>query len=101
MRRVKRRSKSKGLVSDLTLEDIKKQWDKQKGICPYSGVELYFSNNEKVLPYNMASLDRIDSGEWYVRGNIQFVSTSINYAKNDMSHDDMILLCKLITERWK
>ena len=32
-----------------------------------------------------ASLDRIDSNKGYIRGNVQFISTPINYMKNTMS----------------
>ena len=35
-----------------------------------------------------ASLDRIDSSLPYEVGNIQFVSRTLNYAKNSMSHDE-------------
>jgi len=32
---------------------------------------------------NRASLDRIDSSKGYVKGNIQFVSLIVQYAKNE------------------
>ena len=32
---------------------------------------------------NRASLDRIDSAKGYIKGNIQFVSLIVQYAKND------------------
>lgn len=99
-RRVKRRSVSKGLVFDLTLDDLKEQWQRQKGICPYSGVKLKLPNGEKLPPNYMASLDRIDSNLWYVKGNIQYISTTTNYAKNDMSHEEMLSFCKIISEHW-
>lgn len=85
----KRRSKEKlGLEFDLTLEDIKKQWEKQKGICPYTGWKLKIAeclSSKKSIKKSpdRASLDRIDSTKGYIKGNIQFVSLISQYAKND------------------
>ena len=73
---------------DLTLEDLKAQWDKQNGICPYTNLQLIMpeTNNIDTLDVTIrASLDRIDSSLGYIKGNIQFISTPINYMKNTMS----------------
>lgn len=84
----------------LTLSDLQAQWDKQNGICPYSGIKLniptYKKNHNN--PIYTASVDRIDSSEGYIPGNIQFVSTCINYMKNTMSDSDTRLMCKYIAE---
>jgi len=82
---------------NITLEDLKEQWDFQKGICPYSGVSLLFPNYKgKNNSIYTASLDRIDSSKGYIKGNIQFTSQSMNYMKNNMCHEDTIKLCKII-----
>lgn len=87
---------------NLTLEYLKSLWDIQKGICPYTGIKLklaeYKSNHND--PIYTASLDRIDSSKGYIIGNVQFISTSINYMKNNMSNDDTIKLCKLIAQHY-
>lgn len=84
----------------ITLEDLQAQWDKQKGICPYTGISLiiptYTKNHNN--PIYTASVDRIDSSKGYVPGNIQFVSTCINYMKNTMSDKDTRFVCKCIAE---
>ncbi len=85
---------------NLTILDIKEQWEKQKGICPYSGVQLSLRKlNEKRtdLIYE-ASIDRIDSSKGYIVGNIQFVSIPINYMKSTMNHEQMLDLCKIIAK---
>lgn len=89
----KRRAKEKpGLGFDLTLEDIKKQWEKQKGVCPYTGWKLKISeclsvkNKIRKSP-DRASLDRIDSAKGYIKGNIQFISLISQYAKNDWDEE--------------
>lgn len=72
---------------DLTLQYLKELWDKQKGICPYTGWQLEIAECQtkkqiKKTP-DRASLDRIDSSRGYVKGNVQFVALIVQYAKND------------------
>lgn len=85
---------------NLSLEYLKQLWEKQKGICPYTGIKLqlaeYKTNHNN--PIYTASLDRIDSSKGYIIGNVQFISTAINYMKNNMSHKDTIILCNIIAK---
>jgi len=77
----------------LSLVDLKEQWESQDGICPYSKIKLLLpthSNHLKVKTYLYASVDRIDSALPYQKGNVQFVSRNINYAKGELSHDEFI-----------
>jgi hypothetical protein len=95
--RVKKRDKN----HDITLDDLLNVWEKQKGVCPYTGVKLIHPKDAKnVLMIYKASLDRIDSKLGYVKGNIQFISASANFGKGEMTHDEMIIFCKLITKHW-
>lgn len=82
LRNCKRRSKT----FDITLEDLKKQWEEQKGICPYTGWQLKnMSSHTDRLPKtpDRASLDRIDSSKGYVKGNIHFVALIAQFAKSE------------------
>jgi hypothetical protein len=85
---------------DVTIDDLNEQWKKQNGICEFSGVKLILSSYTKINknPIYTASLDRIDSSKGYIKGNIRWVSRSINYMKNDMSDDMVWELCNLIKE---
>lgn len=84
LRAVKRRFKE----VDIDLEYLKELWEKQEGICPYTGLRLILPHDNNVhdidLPHR-ASLDRIDSSKGYVKGNVQYISTPINYMKSTMS----------------
>lgn len=97
-----RRCRRRNQEVDITLEDLKIQWEAQKGTCPYTGLQLvqpkYDSKNDV---QKTASLDRIDCKKGYIRGNIQFVSMAINYAKSTLSHEEMITLCRTIADYWK
>lgn len=85
---------------NLTLEYLKELWEKQKGICPYTGIKLnlatYLKNHND--PIFTASLDRIDPSKGYIIGNVQYISTAINYMKHTMSHEDTIKLCQIIAK---
>jgi hypothetical protein len=91
-------SRSKSV--DVTIEDLKEKWELQKGICEFSGVQLTLSSYGKIIknPIYTASLDRIDSAKGYIKGNIRWVSRSINYMKNDMTDEMVWELCYLIKE---
>lgn len=81
---VKRRYKD----IDIDLEYLKEVWEHQKGICPYTGLDLILPENGNIHDIDVtrrASLDRIDSSLGYIRGNVQYVSTPINYMKSTMS----------------
>ncbi len=84
---------------NITLQDLKNQWDKQNGICPYTGVKLEnytgSSNIPKASPYR-ASVDRIDNSKGYEVGNIEFVSLMAQYAKNRFSKEELIEFCKQV-----
>lgn len=90
LRRVKRRLHD----YDITLEDLQAQWERQQGKCVYTKVALKLNKSD--TPLYMASLDRVDSSKGYVKGNIQWVSVAMNYAKNSMSHEDTLKLCEII-----
>jgi rubredoxin len=95
LRRVRRRYQ----IYDITLEDLKTQWDIQNGHCPYSKVKLVLADSygkHKTNPIYLASLDRIDSSIGYVRGNIQWVSAAMNYAKSTMSHELVLEFCEVM-----
>ena len=91
-----RRVKKRHHKYDITLDDILEQWEKQNGICVYSGVKLNHPNDGG-SNINKASLDRIDSSKGYIKGNIQFISITCNHAKNNMSHEEMLTFCETVS----
>ncbi len=95
-----RRIKKRKHYHDVTLEDLLELWNKQKGICIYSGVKLLHPN-EDGNNINTASLDRIDSRLGYVKGNLQFISIICNQAKNNLSHEEMLSFLEIISNFFK
>jgi len=95
------KNRKKGIKKcDISLQDLEEVWNNQNGLCAYTKLPLILATHsdlKKDIPkWNLASVDRIDSNKGYEKNNIQFVSRIINYAKNDMSHEEMIEFLSLI-----
>jgi hypothetical protein len=91
------RAKRRNQNVNITLEDLKKTWDEQQGICPYSKVKLQFVNLKiRNNPIYTMSLDRINSNLGYIKGNIQFISIAMNLMKNSMTEKEMQELLNIL-----
>ena len=98
-RNIKRRNKN----IDITMDDLNVIWEEQQGICPFTGVKLNLSEYNKVDTniLTSASLDRIDSSKGYIKGNVRWVSRSINLMKSDRTDDVAWEICRVIYENYK
>lgn len=85
---------------DLTIPYLKSLWEEQNGKCAISGIPLKHINTTKSHIYR-ASLDRKDNSKGYTQGNVQFLSCSINYAKNTMTDEQAHDLMKAIVENYQ
>ena len=54
-------------------------------------------NNKEYINRMNISIDRIDSNLGYTKDNIQLVGAIINQIKTDMSNDEFINMCSIIT----
>jgi hypothetical protein len=83
---------AKKLKFNLNVEYLKSLWDKQNGICPYTKYQMVLPPHAKAREFIplTASLDRIDSGKGYIKGNVEFVCLAVNYAKNEFSRQQML-----------
>uniref|UniRef100_A0AAU6W0Q0 Uncharacterized protein n=4 Tax=unclassified bacterial viruses TaxID=12333 RepID=A0AAU6W0Q0_9VIRU len=63
--------------------------------CALSGILL---GTKKCMPHVM-SIDQIDAGQGYVRGNVQWVSWAVNRAKGDLSMGELKSMCTAILRR--
>ena len=88
------RAKKKQIAWNLSLEFLMQLWEKQGGICVYSGVPLSYEDNH---PHTV-SLDRIDSSKGYTEDNVQFVCTIVNYVKQRFDEGVFFDFCKSVTQ---
>jgi hypothetical protein len=97
-----RNCKRRDFEFDLTSEYLNNLWNLQNKKCPYTGVNLILnthSKRNKDYRYT-ASLDRIDSNLGYIKGNVQFVSLSINLMKNSMSQNMLLEFLQIIANKY-
>lgn len=107
-RTARRRAKELKREFTVSLRDLKDRWEKQKGVCPYTGWDLLLPESThktlstKKIP-RRASLDRIKSSEGYVPGNIQFVAMIANYAKNEWEDTHLLEFAHAVADnnKWR
>ena len=96
--RAKQSAQYRKLAFNLTLPFLKTLWERQKGICPYSGLTMVLPDKPKDVlssPYQ-ASIDRIISNKGYTQDNVEFVLLFVNLGKNDFCKDDVYTLFQRI-----
>lgn len=97
--RIKRNAEKRGLPFEISPQDIWDLFEKQKRRCALSDLEIEFHVRSKEP--STASLDRIDSKKGYTIDNVQWVHKDINTIKWDLSQEDFIKYCKLVTNKFK
>lgn len=75
--------------SRISLDFLESLWKRQRGLCAISGVPMTHIRGSGKVPTNV-SIDRIDSSEGYVEGNIQLVCYRVNVLKMEYDVDDLI-----------
>lgn len=102
----KRCRKNEKISFDVSIDDWMAQYEKQKGFCALSGIEMtweYSADGDSEFytsvkyPYNI-SPDRIDSNRGYTKDNLQFVCNRVNAMKNNMPMDQFIDFCKKVVD---
>lgn len=86
---------ARNIEFNITLKDMWEKFIEQNRLCIYTNKILTFSHSK--LEETTASLDRIDSTKGYIIDNIQWVHKIINRMKSDMSNEEFIMWCRLIS----
>lgn len=99
-RTIARHAKERQKPFEITLDDLKRQWELQSGVCPVTGWALILprAKNELKMPMNRASLDRIDNNSGYTVCNIRFVALIVQYAKSVWSDTEVFDFCSAVVK---
>ena len=98
---VKARSKKLNLPFNLTTDFIVNEL--KKGFCPKTGIEFTIDNNGKGWgnrKVSTPSVDKIDPSKGYTIDNVQIVCWWYNLAKATFTDQEVIELCKKVTQQY-
>jgi hypothetical protein len=84
-----------GQEMSLTRDGLLDLWNKQKGLCFYTDIEM---DTQPEL-FNSVSVERIDSSIGYTIDNVVLVCNVINRMKSDLSLDLFISMCKKVSSK--
>ena len=98
-----RMKNGKTFDKDLTIGYLWELFLKQDKKCAISGLPIvlvpnwssYNKGSKKVE--QTASIDRIDSNKGYSKDNIQWVHKKVNFMKGNLSEDEFISMCNIIS----
>ena len=81
----------------ITRDDLLAQWQKQEGICVYTGWNMSTMTKD----IRLVSIERINGDQGYVKQNILLVCWCANRARNTMLRLDFIAMCHAIASHQK
>lgn len=85
--KVKKSAEKRNIYFGISREEMEELFNNQNGKCFYTGYDLYFTSPGV-------------SGGGYTKNNVRWVHKDVNTMKWDLSHDEFIKVCKLITENF-
>lgn len=90
-------ARTRGIEVAMEFQEAVDLFHAQRGLCALTGIPLTLP---KQPPDNSgtASLDRIDSEQGYVAGNVQWVHKDINRMKQNLAQARFVELCSLVAE---
>ena len=94
---IKNSAKRRGLIFSVTKDYLWSLFEAQGRKCALSGVSLKFGRMYYPLETN-ASLDRIDSTQGYIEGNLQWVHKDVNKIKRDLDQNYFLGWCRRISD---
>lgn len=94
---IKRNAKTRNLEFNITIQYCWNLFLQQNKKCAISNIELILLPIFKISKCT-ASLDRIDSNKGYIEGNVQWVHKSINMMKSNMTDQEFINWCHIVSQ---
>jgi hypothetical protein len=87
----------RGYQWDLTPEYVISMYEEQEGLCALTGWPIGWADRGLTAT---VSIDRIDSQEGYIQGNVQLLHKDVNRAKQQYSQEYFVSMCKAVAEKW-
>lgn len=81
--------------NELRFENLVDLWNKQNGLCYYTGIPMSFNSDDKMY---LVSVDRVDNKIGYEPGNIVLCCCAFNALKFSYNHDEVIRFVQKLKE---
>ena len=78
---------------NLTRQDFIDMWEKQKGICAYTGMQMSLKPNT----LESVSVERVNNDIGYTPENTVLVVNAVNKMKSNLKGEDFFKFCKSVT----
>jgi hypothetical protein len=91
---IKANARTRKIRFSISIKYLHDLFEKQGRKCRYTGEKITLPKSKKES--YTASLDRIDSGKGYIKGNVQWVHKDVNIMKHDLSDSVFLELCSKI-----
>ena len=89
----KYRAQKRGIAFNLTIEDIA-----VPDFCPVLGLPLYRNSGGRAQGPNSPTVDRIDPGLGYVKGNVRVISARANAIKSNATPEELLRVATYFQE---
>ncbi len=96
----KARARKKNMEFSIDVDWLLSALEQQNLECAISGVRMAISAGTGKRLFNGVSIDRIDNASGYTAENCWLVCYSINAFKGDADLQQVISLCKSVSEKW-
>lgn len=97
-RRLRNGAKKRNIKFDIKIEDIWEKYIQQNKKCYITGIDISFNPIGYKIAEQTASVDRIDSNDYYNIENIAIVHKRINLMKHNMSVKELIYWSSMVVE---
>jgi hypothetical protein len=84
-------------VVEIDIDYLMEQWEKQQGICAYTGWPM----NTITKSPQLVSIERKDNAVGYTRDNCVLVCWIANNARGTSSFSDFVAMCKAVSKYQK
>ncbi|SRR6266404_3584741 len=91
-------AKTRGIKWELNAEYLWNLYEAQNGKCALTGLDITLPTKVRLRAQSTASLDRIDSKEPYIVGNVQWVHKHLNIMKMGLPNDSFFNYCTLVVK---
>ena len=106
-RRVQASARGRGIEFNLSKEYLYNLYNKQKGLCYYTGEKMKLKIYSGIIPNreniekfkNYLTIDRLNSSIGYVEKNVVLCTLKVNTAKGSLGYDEFVRIANFVKTR--